>query len=377
MSDEEIEREEVDNRTFFVTQPTEERKSGKKPDKDAPIDNALDIPLFEDADKRGIRTATYIKIIKLDEPNSGYKGNIPLTSTLDTIGKLFGNGYYNIIACNHRHQELRSKENVKIDIPIGRTALITDTVDKDDKSIMSSDLIRELSNKAIELASMGAIEAKAQNREYTELVRSTMEKASERDRIFMEGQTKNTEAFFGNLMLAQNQMFQQTMALLTAGHQMTIQVLTSEKSKQKDPIELLLAGMQLAKEMGNGNDDDSPDWLKALKSGENMLTKLSLLKAENNGTNNGNQGGNQGSNQGGSNTSIQTAPPKQKIPLTKQEVLEVVELKKLLRSRGIDLSALVRQATETYKEPDEEEESSDNAEESSQSSSEEPESATT
>ena len=51
---------------------TTTRRTTKKDDVDKPVANADGIPLFINADKRGLNTAEYLKVTKLDNPGRGY-----------------------------------------------------------------------------------------------------------------------------------------------------------------------------------------------------------------------------------------------------------------------------------------------------------------
>ena len=60
----------------------------------APItDNAIEVPLFADSDGRSTRSLSRLRLYKV-EPGGppAYKGEIPLSSTLETIGQMFGDG---------------------------------------------------------------------------------------------------------------------------------------------------------------------------------------------------------------------------------------------------------------------------------------------
>lgn len=365
--------EEPTGGTVFIAE--RQTKKDTKIDKDNPIENAAEIPLFFDADKRGLATAVYIKIVKVDEPNSGYKGNLPLATTLDTIAKLFGNGFYNIYACNHRHRELRSKENVKIDIPIGKSPMIGSTSESRGSDLVLKEIFANHEKEVQRISSAisaSADERKQQSNEYVKLVSTTMKESSERERSFMDGQNKNQQTFFAQLMLAQNQMFQQTMAMISAGHAMTIESLRStserDKNSSKDSIELFMKALAMGRELSG--DDTTPDWLKALNSGENMLSKLLLLKDENK-SEPGRNGNTSNSSPNSSPNSNLRPGPRTKIPLTKQEVLDIVKLKKVLSSKGIDLSTLVSDATKSYLEAETEKDLEDESSESIDESAEE------
>lgn len=327
-----------------------QKESKKKDLKDGTIENASDIPLFEDSDKRGLKAAQYLRLVKLDKPGAGYKGNIPLTSTLETIAQLYGDGLYNIEACNAKHQVLRSKENIRIAVastePISTQKL---PVTSDEKLL---ETIRELNrshevaiNRAIEDARRTADESKQQSKDFVNLVKTQTDAALVRDREHMAGVNKSQQDFFGNMMMANSQMFQQTIAILTIGHQHLIESLrtTYEGSNRENSVDTLLKGILVATQLQN-NGNDEPDWLKALDKGGNMLQTLVSLK------------GNAPLPETKPENTPATKPEKErKGPFTKTEVLEMVRLKKILNDKGISLEAMLKNARENLSENENEE----------------------
>lgn len=333
-----------ENESISFGQPVVVSRRGAKKDlSDVPIENSADIPLFEDSDKRGLRSATYLKVIKLDKPGAGYKGQVPLTSTLETIGQLYGDGIYNIEACNHKHQILRSKENIRISLSESNN----DSAKLSSKNNGSSniDLIHALNTnhseeikRTREISERVANESIIQSKQHTDLIRIQTESAAAREREFMQSAQKNQQDFFANLMIAQSQMFQQTMAMITMGHQQTMESLRATTEREQNSgnsnVEVLMKGLSLGRDMA-GNDD-SPDWLKALDKGGNMMKDLLQLKSEN-------------------NVKVEPAPqskgnrqrdPNKKLPLTRTELLEIIRLKNSLNAKGIDFEAMVRQTRE-------------------------------
>jgi len=337
-TDEEMDEEETFGQPIILTR--QDKKSGKVVKNDTPIENATDIPLFEDADKRGLKSVTYLRLIKLDKPNSGYKGNLPISSTLETISQLYGDGLYNIEACNHRHQVLRSKENIRISMADGPNT--SSSGHSSSSTVPSiSEVISELSkthkDEVVRLSSAltrTADESKDQSRQFIELVKGSTEASMQRDREHMASVNKSQQDFFAHMMLAQGQMFQQTMAILTVGHQHLIESLrtTYEGSNKSSDVDTLLKGIVVARSFDNGSDE--PDWLKALDKGGNMLSSLLKLKEDSIPSN--------------KNETEKKQNKDKKAPISKQELLEVIRLKQVLNRKGIDFGEMVRQAREAY-----------------------------
>ncbi len=355
----------------------EQEKSSGKGSTDGPIANADSIPLFEDADKRGVRTAAYITITKLDAPKSGYKGQIPLNSTLETISQLFGNGIYNISVCNHKHRVLRTKENIKIDIP----ADVLDSAVSSSKSNGGGqpqgtyilDLIekvtgghdRELERQK-ELSKTVTDQVKSNSESFVGLVKTTTEAAAQREREFLLSVGQGQKEFFATMMQMQSAQFQQMMVMMMAGHNQTIESLKTTAA-QNNPllmVEVLMRGLQMGKSL---EGDDSPDWLKAIGMGKDMigelggLAKIKMLKDQ------------------ALVTPTPKETPKVKVKekansnkiIEKSELIELVKLKRTLLKRGIDLEAMLSEANKHYAAPTSEQEPEEEIEEESEDESEE------
>lgn len=347
---------------------TTTRRTSKKDDTDKPVLNAGEIPLFVNADKRGLNTAEYLKVTKLDKPGRGYKGSMPLTSTLETISGLHGNGTYNIQLCNANHKVLRTLENQIISLSDEERQ---DVATNAKSGTSNSDrhlafLLQENARKdKAELdreekrtdAHVKAVTSQAT--QFTDMVTKTTESAANRDREHMKGVNESQQAFFSNMMAQTGTMFQQTMAMMMMGHNQTMEAMKASHDRdmqQNSPaalMDVLMKGINIGKEFEN---DDDP-LTKSLSAGGDMLTKLLELKKE----------------------MPQPAQPAQRVQrpnpgsapnrsnsgkepiLTKAELRRMIELKNVLRSRGIDLEDQLEQASRHYRDIPEEELTSDGA----------------
>src|SRR5258706_6733663 len=197
-SDEDLAEESALQQPFVIT----EKK--KKDDKltEAPVENAKDVPLFADFHGKGLKSISYLKLTKQDKPNPGFKGNISLTSDLETIYRMYGNGLYNIEACNHKHQVLRIRENVLISIDnpeakeVDSNNAAVNAVDTaKDKHI--SQLIGNMSEShKTEVARIQSLsdtvtkQVTSQGETFVKLVQATTESAAQREREHMAGVNK-------------------------------------------------------------------------------------------------------------------------------------------------------------------------------------------
>lgn len=319
---------------------------------DTPVSNSNEVPLFSGEDRKNLKSISYLKITKLDNPDSGYKGQVPISSTLETISQVFGNGIYNIEACNHKHKTLRTIENLKINIPITKAlgpVSSSGTQLSNQSSQMEYDRIERLALKASE-------SDKELTTKHMELLKSENERATSREREFMSGMIKHQETFFGSMMAMQNQQFQQTIAMMTASHNQTLQIITASHKNDTNPVDLLREGMQLAHGFMDDEDEDEELTPMGILSGGMKL--LSQVKDKE--LSSGNQG--QGQGQGAS-------PISRMSPAQASAIKEGLIIRKELRKRGIDIrKLLVEHDTASNDSEPTESESNSESEEPSESS---------
>lgn len=331
-------------------------KGDNKGGTDAPIANADSIPLFPDADKRGVRTAYYIKVYKLDQPHSGYKGQVPLTSTEETIAQLCGNGLFRFDVCNGSHKVLRSKENVRIDIPSSHLEKISDGRSKGPETDILG-LFKEINKsheRDIERTSKSAeivnTQVQQNSKDFVTLIQALTQSAAERERAFLTSTSAGQQEFFKSMLASQGQQFSQLMAIMMMSHNQTIEMMKASSSQQNPLIflEVMMKGLALGKDMGG--DDDAPDWLKAIREGKDMFSSLAdIAKIKALGT----------------PPALTTPPPtstpvpepkkdttqkpkKEQKLFSKNEITQLIQLKKTLLNRGIDLETLIKEANNHY-----------------------------
>jgi hypothetical protein len=263
-----------DNEDFDIDE-TEEKDKEVKGNKGDLITNAGEIPLFHDADKRGLKAAQYLKIVKIDKPDSGYKGKIPISSTEETIAKLYGNGIYNIEACNHRHQIIRTIESLEISIPEeikGVNPLMVPGLRNENS------FVRQDNERVDRLHDKVTKQVTDNSNQFVQLVTKQTTESAQREREHMASVNNQQQTFFSSMLAATSQMFQQQILLQREQHQQTLQLLATNKPNENQGMQMLLAGIALAKELGSGGEgDNTPDWLKALSQGGEMLGNLVKL----------------------------------------------------------------------------------------------------
>ncbi len=295
-----------------------------------PVENAEEVPLFANKYADAKRAIHVLKIVKLDQPGAGYKGEIPKNSTLETISQMFGDGLYNIEAINAGYKVLRVMQNVRIALGTGNGVAATGLKAPPLGTVPVSN--KEDLDRIERLATATGAQAAQQARDYTTLVTTTVTSAAERERTFMQGVQENSQTFFSNLLTLQTQGFQQVLALMQAGHQQTMEAMraSTTQNNPNDMIRLLISGIQMGRDLDE--PPEQPFWQELLQGGVQLLT--------------------------GANASVPKValPPPMDVPSisagngkkaskapTSKEAKQLLRLYKALRTRGIDIEAITSQ----------------------------------
>lgn len=292
-------------------------------------DNAAEVPLFADTDGRTTRSISQMRLTKL-EPGGppAYKGMIPLNSTLDTIGQLYGDGIYMIEGLNHQHKVLAVKENIRISLA---------TQDQGTRQLELPSAGGSDPDRIERLARLSASESHENNKAFTQLVIETTQRAAEREAAFYNANREQMSQFFAAMLNQQQTMFGQTIALMQTGHNMTLENLNAAaKTKDKKPdndstklVDMLLKGMRLGRDFSEDQPQREP-WENILQSGFSLLA---------------------GAKQAETTQALPTpasAQAQQSVGLTltrrqKQQLREALRLYKAVRRRGIDPNDVLAQ----------------------------------
>lgn len=223
-------------------------QQGGKGQSTDPVQNTeVHVPLFPELTKNAKHVIVKLAIFKMTAPNDGFKGYLPPNATLETIGRLYGNGRYDVHGLAQDDKVLRRNAGLSIALgeatgpqgtrpaPSGPTApemtLLTFQANQHDKD---SSRQSATTDKHLAVVERQAI---AQ---------------AERDRTFYSAITSQQQSFFANLMAFQSQSFQQTVTMLEQGHQRALAA--------ANPM-LLLSLFKEGMTMGRGmesEEDDNP-----------------------------------------------------------------------------------------------------------------------
>jgi hypothetical protein len=230
--------------------------------------NASEVPLFASSSFANNKSIAKLKLVKLDNPGAGYKGEIPTNSTLETIGQLFGDGLYNIEATNSAGRRLRVLENQRIALGMGPN----DSKPSQERAAapVTSDV-----DRIERLALKSANESVAQAQAFRDLVVATTNASASREREFMQGVQAQSQAFMASLMATQSSGFAQLLTLMQTGHQQTVELLgAARRNGDGDGGEKLIAMFLQGMNTGRGMEaqDPEPFWQEILRGGASLLT---------------------------------------------------------------------------------------------------------
>lgn len=323
------------------------RRKPEKPGKTRgrkPIENADQIPLFQHADKKAINTVSYIKVIKTSRPGHGYKGQLPPTSTEETLLRTYGPGTFTLQGCNDQHQVIIEQHEVYI---AGEDPKPTQPGSQPSNS---SDRHTDL---AIKMANHQAEESMKRQEETHRTVMKLLTDSSKTSQDTLTGffeKMQQSQGEFFTAMAALNQesktqqaqMFQQTIALMTMGHQQSMEFLRASNDRERDQnnpmlmVQLLMQGLQMGRDIGESTDTEP--WIAALKEGGGMLNSLVHLKSGSAPT----LPNPKVSKPSLPTTTSDKTPKTRPNPVfTKEELSKLIELKNKINNAGLDLTSVL------------------------------------
>jgi hypothetical protein len=236
------------------------RGTGKATD---PVQSSFHIPIFPELNRDSQHVITQLNITKLTAPGDGFKGTLPPTATLETIGREWGNGRYNIHGITQDGKILRRADNVAISLNAPPQAasrgpsltpdlqLLTFQANENDKNAARAAGLTEKHLTAIEQ------QAKAQ---------------TERDRAFFAEQARMQQNFLAAILGMQQSAFQQTLAVMEASRQRD-----AETNNPLLFLSLFREGMNMGRTLES--DDDENPFVRGMQVGVNGLDKLANLFA--------------------------------------------------------------------------------------------------
>lgn len=363
---EEIFDEEDEGELTFTARPARGKKSADE--LTSPVENEEPIPLFSNIDKNARNLIKAIRVIRRTPPGDGYKGDVSTTSTLEYIGRRFGDGLYDFEGVNQAGKVLRREQNVKIDLGVPSGVSPKSTPNGDASHAMAQRLLDQQAaqherdaERARSLADSTMQTTKEQSQLYATMIREDSKTRQERDRDFFKASADQQTTFFQGMFLQMNQLHTQAMEQQRLSFQQTITLLETTHSRsleQNNPMLLLSLfreGMRLGQENADTSDDPLTTIVKAGTSGLRDIKDMMAL-----------QKGMQPAKLPATAKPNVKGEAKEK-PLNPTEVRAVIRLKKLATEKGYDFGAMVDLATQQIAqnpppEPEEDEEEDDDEE---------------
>jgi hypothetical protein len=239
------------------------RGTGNETDPVQNTDSA--IPLFPELDKDSRHVITGLHVIKLTMPNEGFRGTVPPTSTLEAIGRRFGDGRYNVHAINEHGKVLRRLTDIPIALGAGPSeAGAPRQVAAEPNMVLLQFQAQQHEKDSTRVAEF-AKESNQQNREMTknhlDLIKSQTDAQISRDREFFAAQSAQQKDFFSGLLAFMTTSHAQTMERAEAMHQRTIEMTQQahERAMQASDPTTLLALFRSGLEMGRDLDSSESD----------------------------------------------------------------------------------------------------------------------
>lgn len=323
---------------------------------DKPVENTGPVPLMPNLDANARHVITSIRVIKKTPPGDGIKGEVPESTTLDFIAKRWGDGIYDFEALNEASQILRRNTNVKIamgysqglDVPPNPTMqrmIIGGQSDEISEKLLAR--LDEASKRAQQSSEAALIATQKLSQDYAAMVREDSKERASKDRDYHDSRSKQQTDFFQTMLVSMQTMHEQAMERSREQFQQTLQMMQFSHQQtltQNNPallFQLFERGLKFGAE-ANAGEEESPlsSILGAATQGLSTVKDMMMLQ----------QQPQPAMLPASAPPPVPTANPKQqsepkkKAPISKDQLLEVVRLKKIAESRGLDFNGLLKQA---------------------------------
>jgi len=343
-----------------------------------PVENSGPVPLMPNLDSNARHVITSIRVHKRTPPNDGIKGDVPESTTVEFIARRWGDGIYDFEALNEAGQVLRRNTNVKIAMGYQQpmepglmpgSPLQRMMVGGGSSDVMHDKLLERLdkeSARAHEASSSAVQVTKQLSQDYASMIREDSKDRSEKDRAYHKAQADQQGNFFQTMLMSMQTMHEQSMERSREQFQQTLQMMQfshQQTLSQNNPallFQLFERGLRFGAEAGGG-EEESPltSILGAATQGLSTVKDMMLLQTQQNPA----------MLPASTPKPARTNPaPTAKTPaISKADMMEVIRLKKIAESKGLDFSGLVKQAQTMVsnmpsEEPDEDEEEDDGTE---------------
>jgi hypothetical protein len=362
--------EELDPRNLFGRRSRE--NSANKDD--IALTNNEFIPMLPNANKKEAKEAVAMKVHKLNNPNSGYKGELHIGADEDYIANMWGDGIYTLEFINNKKKVLKKREGVKI--AVGSNSDNPRDPGPDNKENLDALRLSHISHnlerkRSADLNASVIQTTKELAQQHTSMVTETAKAAATRDREFYSGQATSTQSFFASILQQQQQMSetarqnseQAHRQQMEASERSHIQMITmlemmhSRSAEQNNPmlmLQLFKQGMDMGRDIGG---DDSEPWERAIKTGVEGLGQLASMQKLSMLGNGQTPARRQLPNPrtDPNRNPVKKIEPTINNPEVLQSMKEFSELKAVCDKRGVDFDTIIKEAREYLEAASEEE----------------------
>lgn len=341
---------------------------------ESPVENSDPIPLLPNLDSNARHTVAYIRITKKFPPgDDGIKGNVPNSADIEFVARRWGDGIYDFEGMNQNHQCLRRQQNVKIAMglepkvssnPIQSAPIFSDSGMSERLLIRQSEEHDKNAQRNKESADKAIDTARQLSQDYATMIREDSKTRSERDRDYHKSNSEQQTNFFQSMLESQREShnqamereresFRQTMQLMHASHEHTMAM-----NNPAFLLTLFKEGLMLGSQQSGGEETDPLTTIvNAGVSGLSEMRQMMQLSAK------------PGPAKLPSNANPSGQKSDKKLAISREEMMELIRLKKSAEKKGYDFSGLVKQA-QVMVENAEPEATEDESEESEESDSE-------
>jgi hypothetical protein len=320
------------------------------------------IPLFPDATKDPKRYGASIKVHKSTPPGDGYKGTIDSPETVDEafLASLYGDGIYKLELLDQQKNVLRVRDNVKI---AAGGASSSNGGSNGHGATNVDDLIAKLT--AHTDSQIQKVLDATEKRLVAEQARLDKERETERERskehtglmtTLVKGEAEQLRAHYAAQQAAADASGKMLLAMLQQGHAQQMQMMQTMHEAQASRSDPLLFLKVFQEGMQNAPEDGTSKVVGDITKGLGALRDMAVADPKRLPSNGGGANGNGSAKPAKPNPSTPaTANGSKKQPISKEELREIVMLKKVLRQRGMtdaQFLALVRDAKEQYADPE-------------------------
>lgn len=375
--DDEESDDENDPRNLFGRRP---RNDSNKDD--IALTNNEVIPMLPNANKKEAKEAVAMKVHKLNNPNSGYKGELHIGADEDYIANMFGDGIYTLEFINNKKKVLKKREGVKI--AVGANTDNPRDSGPDNKENLDALRLSHISHnlerkRSAELNASVIATTRELATQHTSMVTETAKASAIRDREFFSGQASSAQSFFASMLQQQQQMAENARLHSDQTHRQQMEAternnqhmflmmaeMHERSAQQNNPmlmLQLFKSGMEMGRDIGGV---DSEPWERAIKTGVEGLSSLAQMQKMSMLSNGSTPPQRRIANPRISNPK----PPEKKheqrfekpesVPTLKpgdlKSIKEFADLKAICDKRGVDFDTVIKEAKEYLESASEEE----------------------